>query len=761
MTWSRTRNEISGGHFHGAVHQADTVNFAAPRTPRPTLGGLPPGTGRFVGREAESALLDAVLARDGGGAVVAVVGPPGVGKTELVVQAARRSGAPALFADLAGYDPERRLAPAEVLDGFLRALGLPPEDIPPGLQDKSRAYRSLLAEPGPPVLVVLDNAFGAEQITPLLPGGHRANTLITSRHTLGVDARLVELAVLDEPSAVRLLDSALRAARPEDTRLARHPSDAAELARLCEGLPLALRIAAALLADTPARPPSSLAAALRDERTRLRRLRHRELAVRAAFALSYAHLTPDAARVFRLFALNPGPDLASPTVAAAVRLDGPDAEELLAELAQAHLVEAGERWGRWRMHDLMRLFAAEQERDEEVQDRLHAHYLGLAEDELEPERRNLVALAVAEPPLGRPGTTRRLVDLLLPFLRGTRRYDDALAVLDAGLADARRGREASEAALLLHRRGDVLWEAGRHGRAEADLREAAGALAGTEPGIVRAGVLASLGGLLNECGRYREAEEVLSRARRLVAGASGRAADLAADLELRRGVALNGTGRHLEAFEVLRALAEERRAKGDLAGLVEVLSRQRECLISLGRIEEAVAAGRGSAALSAVAGDRIGQVHLLTDLGSNLTRAGEGERALDVFREALALAERDGGYPLMAVRSELAVVLAESGRPEEALGHADAALETALALGGPQDRALVRCNRALVLERAGRSEQAIAEFRAAATAFEELTNVQGQLWALRCQVWALDRAGRHREAEAVRARIAGLRPPAP
>ncbi|GAA2093414.1 hypothetical protein GCM10009759_19930 [Kitasatospora saccharophila] len=754
MTWSQNRNGIGGGSFHSSVYQAGTINhagtinFAAPRTPRPALAGLPPGARQFVGREAESALLDAALA-PGGGTVVAVVGPPGVGKTELVVQAARRTAGQVLFVDLAGYDPERRLDPAEALDGFLRALGLPPEDVPPAPQDKSRAYRSLLAEPGPPVLVVLDNAFSAEQVAPLLPGGTRASTLITSRHTLAVDARLLELAVLEQPFAVRLLDSVLRTARPEDDRLTRHPADAAELAHLCEGLPLALRIAAALLADTPTRPPSSLVAALRDERTRLQRLRHRELAVRAAFALSHAHLSPDAARVFALFALNPGPDLATSTVAAAVEADEPDAEELLGELVQAHLVEAGEQWGRWRMHDLMRLFAAEQQPDRQAQDRLHAHYLGLLDGPWQPERRNLVALAVAEPPLGRPGTTMELALRFTALMAFDGHYDDSLALLNSGLDLARRPKDHEAAAYLLGVRGTLLCYLGYYGKAEADLRKAADVAARLGDRTGEAMALVSLGGLLNDCERYHEAEQALQHAEALE------------EPELFSGIAdqmvavLSGKGRHADVLAALRGIEEDCRAVDDGPGLAEVLHRQWTCLMSLGRTQEGMVASAESIRLYAESGDRPGQVMALCQLGGYLGRTGEVDRALALHHEAMEICQESGSDGLLAhVRSALGETLCNAGRYIEALENADRAVEVARAYGHPQSVAIAVQNRAATLVSSGRVEEGLEATRTATAIFQELGDAPRLARALRNQARALDCLGRHEEAEAVLARIA-------
>jgi len=61
--------------------------------------------------------------------------------------------------------------------------------------------------------------------------------LVASRHTLaGLGARLVDITTLGPGASVDLLDSAVRAARPDDTRIADDPQAAGRLAGLCGGL---------------------------------------------------------------------------------------------------------------------------------------------------------------------------------------------------------------------------------------------------------------------------------------------------------------------------------------------------------------------------------------------------------------------------------------------------------------------------------------------------------------------------------------------
>ena len=234
--------------------------------------------------------------------VVAVAGMPGVGKTELAVQAARaglRKGwfpGGALFADMMGYDPARRREPAEALDGLLRALGMPGENIPAFEEDRARLYASVLAkyaEEGRCILVVIDNASSAEQVRPLLPADEATRAIVTSRDDLGMPGtRLVDLGVLTREQSVEVLDRALQAARPGDTRVTDAPDAAAQIADLCGGLPLALQIIAALLAEDPGRSLRTMAADLSAAAFLLEEMQIGERAVRAAFELSYQRLDP-------------------------------------------------------------------------------------------------------------------------------------------------------------------------------------------------------------------------------------------------------------------------------------------------------------------------------------------------------------------------------------------------------------------------------------------------------------------------------------
>lgn len=378
-------NTISGGIFFSTVIQGRDITVVLPPQVTPAMVGLRAASAVFTGRSQDLDTLLQVLAprhtQEGSvgqdiaaGAVAgpvvvtAVGGMGGIGKTELAVQAAHAAldsgwfAGGVLFVDMFGYDPSRRLTAAQAAAGFVRALGIPGERIPADVQDLERLLRSVLdayVAQGRPVLMVVDNVSDRTQAAPLLPTHPACRAIVTSRHTLGLlGARLIDLDVLDTGDAVDLLDRAIQVARPGDRRIADHPGDAQQVAGACGGLPLALQIAAALLADNPGKPLAAMASDLNDHAARLAELTYSGDTLTAVFDLSYQQLPAGQARLFRLLSVNPGPDIATATAAALAGLPEAEARRGLEALARAHLVESGSTYGRWRMHDLIRLHSA-------------------------------------------------------------------------------------------------------------------------------------------------------------------------------------------------------------------------------------------------------------------------------------------------------------------------------------------------------------------------------------------------------------------
>lgn len=369
---SGSRNEVSGPG--GPVVQARAIygdvriGDRSRRDPRPVPRQMPVVPVLFIGRSDE---LDALerIALGGeatrGPAIAVIIGPGGLGKTSLAAHwlhsVCDRYPDGVLSADLSGHQVDDAVSPSEVLDGFLRALNVAPEDIPSTLHERASLFRS--ATEGKRIVILLDNAASAAQVRALLPGTATSPgeslVLVTTRRRiagLAVDgARFIELGPLDESSAAALFG---RLAGTD--RVAVEEAASREVVRLCGGVPLALCVAGARLAAHPNWPVSRIVRDLTRVHARLSALSlDGDLSVRAAFDASSRELPDPVARAYRAVALIPGPDFSAELAVAA--LDDEDGQELLDTLADASLLTESPH-GRYRMHDLVRLHAREQRR---------------------------------------------------------------------------------------------------------------------------------------------------------------------------------------------------------------------------------------------------------------------------------------------------------------------------------------------------------------------------------------------------------------
>jgi DNA-binding SARP family transcriptional activator len=336
------------------IRRADTLETPDAASTHEKPRTLPPDGADFTGRAAELESLEATLRH--GRRIVAISGRGGIGKTALAVHLAHRLSETfdgQLYVNLAGAQPEPA-EPAEVLSRFLRALGVANAALPEDADERASMYRSLLARRR--ILIVLDDAARESQLEQLLPGSGMCAVIVTSRVRLGLPgADTIDLDVLPEDDGLRLL---------EKITGARHDVAASrELLGLCAGLPLAVRIMGAQLVTRPHRRLTDVVARLRDERHRLDALRHRDLAVRASFALSYQGLRPRARQLFRLVGLIDAPDFAAWTATAALDADIEETEKLLDEVIDARLLDCSD--GRYLFHDLVRVYARERAEAEE------------------------------------------------------------------------------------------------------------------------------------------------------------------------------------------------------------------------------------------------------------------------------------------------------------------------------------------------------------------------------------------------------------
>ncbi|MEV8514486.1 BTAD domain-containing putative transcriptional regulator [Dactylosporangium sp. NPDC051484] len=414
--------------LHRRILNGDAA-LLLPQVPR-SLGRraarcLPRDVADFAGRAELVQRLVGVL-RDERPEVVAIDGMPGTGKTTLAVRvahtAAERYPDGQLYLDLRGHSDRAPLDPGEAIGALLRQLGVPAERVPPCLDDRAVLWRTELADRQ--VLVLLDNALDTAQVLPMLPGTGHTGVVITSRRRLGgLDgAQTVSLDVLPLDDAVELLR------RTVGERAYTDPAHTIEVAELCGRLPLAVRLAGARLQHRPGWSVSDLAIRLRTADRRLPELAVDGRTVAAAFTLSYQQLAVPLRRLFAVLGLHPSGDFEPAAAAALAGLPVHEAEALLEDLVDVHLVEAPEA-GRYRLHDLLRDYAAQLAQDDTAALlRLLDHYLYSAVGATRfmelSDARSLLRLDAPPPTaleLATPPEARRWLERELPNVLGAAR----------------------------------------------------------------------------------------------------------------------------------------------------------------------------------------------------------------------------------------------------------------------------------------------------------------------------------------------------
>jgi tetratricopeptide (TPR) repeat protein/DNA-binding XRE family transcriptional regulator len=333
---------------------------------------LPPAVADYTGREREvGELTDLLAGRDGeqvGVPIAVIAGLPGAGKTALALQVAHRVRASfpdgQLWVALEGATDHPR-DPGDVLGELIRALGVPGPAVPASTAERAALYRSRLA--GRRVLVLADDAASAAQVQPLLPGTGQCAVLVTSRSDLAgpPGSWLVPLDPLTPAEAVQLLARIIGR-----DRVAAEPEAAADLASACGQLPLAVRIAGARLAARTSWELSALARRITHARRRLDELRSGDMSVRASLTQAYQALDHQAQRVFRRLALLDSAEITEWQAAALLGVD--DAADVVSRLADSSLLTGAgidpSGQPRYRPHDLVRDYAAEQLANEPVSD---------------------------------------------------------------------------------------------------------------------------------------------------------------------------------------------------------------------------------------------------------------------------------------------------------------------------------------------------------------------------------------------------------
>jgi DNA-binding SARP family transcriptional activator len=737
----------AGGH---AAAPAEKAAGGLPAVPRQ----LPRAIADFTGREETLREISAVVSRRNTGQnppevpVVVLTGTGGSGKTALAIRAAHMVSAEfpdgQLFLQLHPYQREDA---SSVLEHVLRSVGIHPDAIPADLGGRSAVYRSWLA--GRRVLIVINDGINTGQVVHLLPATAGCAAIVTSRQRFSAleGVHQIDVGPLEEEAAFALLTRLLGAERASAEEEA-----ARELIRLCEGMPLALRIAAAKLAARPHWRIRHMIRQLLDEERRLDELELDGASIRATFAVSYDSLEEDTKRFFRLLSLFGTDDFDSWVGAPLLNSDIRHAENSLSELVRSHLVEASviaDGTVRYQLHDLVRIYAVERLAEEEsASDRLAAvrrllgcwlsiariahrriyggdfgvlHGSGerwplpdeiieaLVDDPADWFRRERSSLIAAIYTAAKLNLDELCWDLAVTsatlfesgFHSSDWRESHAIALDVVRHAGNRRGEGA-----LLHSLGTLeigvhVATARNHFQQSLEIFAELGDSQGCALALGGLAVAEHVGGdydaaltyYLKAVSEFREAGDMAGEAHALKAMAQIHAARMDFDVAERL---------FDEALAICQKVGSPRLTAQAQFGLGELYLRD-------GRLDLAVPAFQLVRQLTEAAGDAIGQAHALAGLGSALRGLGDLEGAGSALRPALELAEATTDRFL---RARVLLGVAEldfgTGRDDVALARVDEAMRLLRELGSAdvwQARALELLGR--LHERAG--QRGIAE----------------------------------------------------
>ncbi|MFJ9584799.1 AfsR/SARP family transcriptional regulator [Streptomyces acidicola] len=303
---------------------------------------LPAAAPLLIGRTNELASVERALgSRAATYPVVLVVGPPGVGKSAFAVHVAHRvrSAYPDGEFHARLITPDGSPVPPEtVLADFLRAVGVRSERMPATLEQRRRMFANWTSTRR--VLIVLDDAVDTEGFLPLLPAGRGSAVLLTCRRRVAAPAltATVDVRPLSPDDARRALAETLGPGQ-----LAQDPDTAAELVKLCGGLPRALRVVQDQGQLRPHWPLGRLLRRFQAEPGRLDGNAVAELGMLDSVAHSYRLLSENDQVALQILAsLGAGP-VSAADAAEALGVDRTSAETVLESLVECHLagVEAG------------------------------------------------------------------------------------------------------------------------------------------------------------------------------------------------------------------------------------------------------------------------------------------------------------------------------------------------------------------------------------------------------------------------------------
>jgi tetratricopeptide (TPR) repeat protein len=690
---------------------------------------LPAGPRAFTGRAEQLRLITSLPGS--GPAVAAVHGMAGVGKTALALHAAHqltgrfpdRQFYLDLYAHTAGLAP---VPPETALALLLAADGMDPRYVPDGPAERAALWRGRMADKR--ILLVLDNAAGSDQVTPLLPASAQSLVLITSRRYLGDLAPGFVSVPVDVPPPVEARQMFLRLA----PRAAGAVTEVDELLAACGHLPLAISVLAAVFTKHRSWTVADL---ITETRARILDLTAEDRTVIAAFDLSLRHLSADRRRLFRLLGLHPGLDFDAYAAAALADVPLEVARRHLEALHDYHLIEEPS-YQRFRLHDLTRAYARRHAPQEPAMERLLAYYehaATLADHQITGRTGEDPAQSSSEMP------DLSTHDLATTWMR--RDSPNVIACIDHALTEGRYHRQVRMTSAI----AGYLLDAGPWDDAAALLDAAVSSARNTDDRASESGALYHLANLRGQAGDLTAAQKAYAQALAGYQAVGDRAGQARVLAQL--GAARSLTGHYAQSTAALRQALDISRAEGDRLGQARALSQLGNVHRLKGEFPSATGMLTQALALFREGTDRRGQAETLARLGNIRYLTGDAPGGIEILAEALSL------YRLLGQRSRIAVLLGEISAARCIVGEyvaAEEPLREALTivreLGARLAEAELLNELAIVHYVTGDFPAATRELTTALAGHRELGNRRGQAQALNQLGAVLSLTGDHKAA---------------
>jgi len=618
----------------------------------------------FGGRDREVVRISEMLRRrEYTLPVIVLHGMGGVGKTTVANEVAHQLGTDftraRIFVDLGGSGlPEARLDAA--YQQIFYALGVPESEIPTQPAQQAQLLQTLLARG--PCLLVLDNVARADQLASLLPSSPGSAALVTSRSPLpSLDgARRVHIQPLARHVALELFCAMLgEDYGPVDRALA------ARIVELVDGLPLALRIAAATAVSPATADLAELVADLEDERERLGHLQDEDRGIRATFDISYRALSIEVRRFFRIVGLLPVPEADLALLAAAADERDEETRAHAAALINAQLIETvGQFNRRYRMHDLIRLYAHEKaiavesrQTIDATRERVLGWYVAASSRTQDPpstghqpssaalawfarEHTNVLAVTQAAFEARDWSRVQILSESLRPLLWYRKRWDQLRITEDWAVEAARRtedGRSEIQAIIYL---AEARRSAGlTHMTVSLYERALQISRTGNDAGV-EAWITTHYGDSFMDLDRPEQAIEYYERALILYRSVGDEGAELWLAAHFIDAYLL--AGRYADAVRAGEEGLARARRRNDRSGEIWVLWHLALAYRDVGRFDEAMAGFRDAVDDSRSRDDLGAATHMLMLLGQTQMDAGLDDQAKETLQESLRLAQGVG-----------------------------------------------------------------------------------------------------------------------